>query len=80
MKKNKAENESTSTLALEQNVQYFNEDKSQERYNVDFFLRKIFNGRYVDNNFFDSYNFEFSVKLGNLGWKSMNHDERRCIP
>ena len=25
----------------------------------------------MDYNFFDSYNFEFSVKLGNLGWKSM---------
>ena len=26
---------------------------------------------WVDYNFFDSYYFEFSAKLGNLGWKSM---------
>ena len=25
----------------------------------------------MDYNFFDSHNFEFSMKLGNLGWKSM---------
>ena len=40
-------------------------------YNIDFSLRKVTNHRWVDYNFFDSYNFEFSVKLDNLGWKSM---------
>ena len=50
---------------------YFDEEKSQKRYNVDFSLRKVSNGRWVDYNCFDSYNFEFSVKLGNLSWKSM---------
>ena len=63
--------ESTSTLALERNVLYFDEDKSQERYNIDFSLSKVSNGRWVDYNFFDLYNFELSMKLGNLGWKSM---------
>ena len=44
---------STPTTSLEQNELYFDEDKSQERYNIDFS-----NGRLVDYNFFDFYNFE----------------------
>ena len=48
---------------------HFDEDKSQERYNIDFSLRKISNGRWVDYNFFDFHNFELSMKLKNLGWK-----------
>ena len=47
------------------------EDKDQERYNIDFSLYKVLNGRWVDYSFFDLYNFEFSTKLDNLGWKSM---------
>ena len=46
---------------------YFDKDKSQERYNIDFCLRKVSNGKWVDYNFFDSHNFEFSIKLDNLG-------------
>ena len=40
--------ESTSVLALERNVPYFDEDKSQERYNIDFSIHKVTNGRCVD--------------------------------
>ena len=50
---------------------YFDVDKSQERYNIDFYLRKVSDGRWVDYNFFDLHNFELSMKLENLGWKSM---------
>ena len=65
-KKNKR-GEATSTTTIERNELYFDEDKLQERYNIDFFLRKVFNGRWVDYNFFDSHNFELSMKLGTLG-------------
>ncbi|GFZ12043.1 hypothetical protein Acr_23g0004280 [Actinidia rufa] len=68
--KGKKKGESTFVPALKRNVLYFNEDKSQERYNIDFSLRKVSNGGWVDYNFFDPHNFEFSMKLGNLGWKS----------
>ena len=68
-RKNKGE--STSVPTLERNVLYFDEDKSQERYNVDFSLRKVSIERWVDYNFFDSHNFELSIKLKNLGWKSI---------
>ena len=66
MKKRK-KGESTSITALEQNELYFNEDKAQERYNSDFSLRKVSNGRWVDYNFCDFHNFELSMKLENLG-------------
>ena len=59
--------ESTSTIALERNELYFDEDKSQERYNIDFSFRKVSNERWVDYNFFDYHNFELSTKLRNLG-------------
>ena len=35
-KKKKKKGESSSALALERNVQYFYENKTQERYNIDF--------------------------------------------
>ena len=35
-KKKKKKEESSSALALERNVQYFYENKTQERYNIDF--------------------------------------------
>ena len=55
--KGKKKGESTSIPVLQRNVLYFDEDKSQERYNVDFSLWKVSNGRWVDYNFFDSHNF-----------------------
>ena len=39
-KKNK-KGESTSTSTLEWNELYFNEDKAQERYDIDFFLESL---------------------------------------
>ena len=50
---------------------YFPKDKAQERYNIEFSLRKVSNGKWIDYNFFDLHHFEFSLKLDNLGWKSM---------
>ena len=41
----KKKGESSLTPALERNVLYFTEDKTQEMYNVDFSLRKVSNGR-----------------------------------
>lgn len=70
-KKKKGESTSTSVPSLEQNVLYFDKDESQEMYNVDFSLQKVSNGRWIDYNFFDSHNFEFSMKLNNLDWKSI---------
>ena len=67
----KKKGESSFAPALERNVLYFAEDKAQERYNNEFSLRKVSNGRWIDYNFFDSHHFEFSWKLDNLGWKSM---------
>ena len=59
--------EFTSTVALERNELYFNEDKAQEMYNIDFSIRNVSNGRWVNYNVFVCYNFELSIKLGNLG-------------
>ncbi|GFS42563.1 hypothetical protein Acr_00g0080580 [Actinidia rufa] len=70
-KRKKSEKESTSITALERNELYFDEDKSQERNNIDFSFRKVSNGRWIDYNFFDFHDFELSMKLKNLGWKSM---------
>ena len=67
----KKKGESSFAPALERNVLYFAEDKAQERYNNEFSLQKVSNGRWIDYNFFDSHHFEFSLKLDNLGWKSM---------
>ena len=70
-KREKKKGDLGSTPALEQNTLYFTENKDQERYNIDFSLRKVLNGRLMNYNFFKSYNFEFSAKFDNLGWKSM---------
>ncbi|GFS30444.1 hypothetical protein Acr_00g0011930 [Actinidia rufa] len=53
--------ESSSAPALERNMLYFGKDNSQERYNLDFSLRKVLNGRWIDYSFFDSHNFEFNI-------------------
>ena len=66
----KKKGESSFAPALERNVLYFAEDKAQERCNDDFSLRKVLNGRWINYNFFD-YDFEYSTKMDNLGWKSM---------
>ena len=67
----KKKGEASSAPTLERNILCFDEDEGQERYNLDFSLRKILNGRWIDYNFFNSHNFEFSSKLDNLGWTPM---------
>ncbi|XP_057466438.1 uncharacterized protein LOC130755883 [Actinidia eriantha] len=70
----KKKGELSSTTAQERNTLYFKVDTSQERYNLDFSLRKILNGRWVDYGFFDSHHFELSMKMDNLGIiKSKKH-------
>ena len=56
-----------SSTALERNTLYFSDDKGQERYNSIFCFRKIFNGRWVDYEFFDTHKFELNAKLEKLG-------------
>ena len=70
-KKKKKKEESSSTLTFERNTFYFVEDTSQERYNLDFSLRKVLNGLWIDFDFFDVHNFEYSVKMDKLGWTPM---------
>ncbi|PSS08035.1 Disease resistance protein [Actinidia chinensis var. chinensis] len=50
---------------------YFHDDRDQERYNLDFSLRKVLNGRWIDYDFFDSYHFEYSSKMDDLRWTLM---------
>ena len=59
---------------------YFAKDASQERYNLDFSLRKVLNGRWVYYGFFDSHHFELSKKMDNLGWKSMTTMREEVYP
>ena len=59
------------TSALQKNVLYFAEDKGQERYNLDFSLKKVLNDWWIDYDFFDAHNFEYSSKMDNLGWTPM---------
>ena len=43
----------------------------ETKVNLNFSSKNVFNGRWVDYNFFESQNFELSTKLENLEWKSM---------
>ena len=47
-RRKKKKGESSSTHVLECNTLYFVEDTGQERYNFDFTLRKVVNGRSID--------------------------------
>ena len=60
----KKKGESSSDLALEHNPLYFPDDRDQERYNLDCSLKKVLNGHWINHDFFDSYNFEYSSKKG----------------
>ena len=67
----KKKGKSSSAPVLECNTLYFAEDTGQERYNLDFALRKVMNGHWIDYTFFNAHNFEYSSKMDNLGWTSM---------
>ena len=73
----KKKGESSLVPALEHDSLYFIEDEAQERCNLDFSLRKMLNGRWIDYRFFDYHNFEYSSKMDNLGWTPMTtlHDD-----
>ncbi|GFS33116.1 hypothetical protein Acr_00g0026400 [Actinidia rufa] len=62
----KKKGESSSAPTFEQNILYFDEDAGQDKYNLDFSLRKVLNGRWVDYAFFDSHHFEISMKMDTL--------------
>ena len=72
----KEKGESSSSPTLERNTPYFTKDKDQERYNINLSLHKVLNCRWIDYNFFKSYNFEFSAKFDNLGWKSITNTKQ----
>ena len=67
----KKKGESSTAKTIERNPLYFAKDEAYERYNLDFSLRKILNGRWIDLNFFDAHNFDYSTKMDNLGWTPM---------
>ena len=50
---------------------YFTKDEAYKRYNRDLSLRKFLNGHWIDLNFFDAHNFEYSAKMDDLGWTPM---------
>ncbi|GFY99249.1 hypothetical protein Acr_13g0006500 [Actinidia rufa] len=64
----KKKGESSSNVNQERDPLYFLEDRDLERYNLDFSLRKVINSRWIDNDFFDTHNFDFSSKMDTLGW------------
>ena len=56
----KQKGESSASASQERDPLYFLEDRDLERYNMDFSLRKVINGRWIDYDFFDAHNFAFS--------------------
>ena len=51
------------SATLEGHIPCFRDIKGEERYNSIFRFKKIFNGRWIDYEFFDSNKFEFCDKL-----------------
>ncbi|GFS41456.1 hypothetical protein Acr_00g0074460 [Actinidia rufa] len=64
----KKKGESSSNVNQERDPLYFLEDRDLKRYNLDFSIRKVINGRWIDYDFFDTHNFDFSSKMDTLGW------------
>ncbi|GFY88780.1 hypothetical protein Acr_06g0007200 [Actinidia rufa] len=64
----KKKGESSSNVDQERDPLYFLEDRDLERYNLDFLFRKVINGRWINYDFFDAHNFDFSSKMDTLGW------------
>ena len=73
----KGKDKKTKRETIEYDPLYFHEDREQEMYNLDFSNRKVLNGRWINYDFFDSYHFEFSSKMDDLGWTTMilNRDD-----
>ena len=67
----KKKGESSTPKTIERDSPYFAKDEAYERYNLDFSFRKILNGRWIDLDFFDAHNFDYSTKMDNLGWTPM---------
>ena len=55
--KGKKKRESYSNPIFEHDTLYFAEVETQERYDLDFSLRKVLNGRWIDYRFLDFHNF-----------------------
>ena len=70
-KKQKGETSAASSAPLDRDPMYFLEDRDWERYNLDFSIRKVINGRWIDYDFFDAHNFTFSAQMDDLGWMHM---------
>ena len=70
-KKQKGESSASGSASLERDPLYFLEDRDLERYNLDFSIRKVINGRWIDYDFFDAHNFTFSSQMDDLGWMHM---------
>ena len=79
-KKQKGESSASGSASQERDPLYFLEDRDLERYNLDFSIRKVINGRWIDYDFFDAHNFTFSSKMDDLGWMSMTLTRDEVYP
>ena len=71
-KKQRGETSTAGSAPLDRDPMYFLQDRDWERYNIDFSLRKVINGRWIDYDFFDAHNFSFSSQMDDLGWMHMS--------